>query len=107
MRYLLLDHYYPEFTASWYADNPGLAAAGYDDQRQSFARSLFGETQFEVAALRGLGHVANDVIVNVWPAQAKWAQERGVEVPARRTRRGMRLRRRVVPWPTSRADRRW
>jgi hypothetical protein len=104
MRILVLDHYYAAFADSWYARHPGLQRLNYDEQRKSFDQALFGETSFQVAALRALGHEAFDAIVSLRPAQTAFAREHGVGLP--RDRWALRRRGALgLPWP--RPNRRW
>jgi spore maturation protein CgeB len=97
MRVLILDHYYPSFARYWYESHPGLEAASYDDQRRSFGTALFGGTEFEVNALRALGHEASAAIINVRPTQEAWSREHGIRLPSDQ-RLQVRRRRGVVPW---------
>ncbi len=106
MRFLIVDHFYARFIDDWYARHPGLVQLSYEEQRASLRSSLVGETAFQAAALRDLGHEAVDVIVNVWPAQAAWAREHLHRVSAD-PRWELRLRRGIVPWPVLRPDSRW
>jgi len=105
VRVLILDHYYPQFVRATYEDEPSLVAASYADQRARFDAALFGETGFEVAALRNLGHEAWDVTVNIRPLQAAWAVQHGLSL-ASDSRWGWQLRRGFAPWPR-RPDHRW
>ena len=105
MRILIVDHYYPAVVRSIYGREPGLERGSYEAQRSRVADALFGETTFEVAALRQLGHDAWDSLVNVQPLQAAWAAENGTRLsPA--IRLGFRRRRGWMPWPL-RPDSRW
>jgi spore maturation protein CgeB len=104
MRFLIVDHMYGEFVSWVYSSTPGLADRTYADQKRRIAGELFGETQFEVAALRAQGHEADDHIANIRPLQEAWSRENGLAFP--RPRMGLRWRRGLVPWPT-RTDDRW
>lgn len=106
MRILIVGHLYGQFIEDWYARHPGLGELSYDEQRASLRSSLFGETAFQISALRDLGHEAVDVNVNVWPVQAAWAREHG-RPASKADGWGLRLRRGVVPWPALRPDARW
>jgi spore maturation protein CgeB len=105
VRLLILDHYYPQFIDAVYEQEPDLAQAAYSVQRGRIDAQLFGETAFEVAALRELGHEAWDSLVNVRPLQAVWVGEHNAR-PLSTTDWGWRLRRGFVPWP-SRRDHHW
>lgn len=61
------------------------------------ADELFGESQYEAAALRSLGYEADDLIVNAYPLRKAWARENGVELPPR-DRLHPVMRRGLVPW---------
>ena len=99
MRYLFVDANYPAFLESIYRDRPNLAAASYEDQRTAIRAGLFGEAEFQAAALRALGHEADVIVTNAHAAQRAWAGEHGV-VGMPRQRWGVRLRRGIVPWPS-------
>lgn len=100
-----MDHYYPDFIQQIYGHEPGLATGSYLEQRRQIDAQLFGETVFEVSALRELGHEAWDSLVNVLPLQSAWTQEHGHHLE-RISRLGWRRRRGLVPWPI-RTDSSW
>lgn len=75
MRFLIVDHYYPAFVQSIYGQDSALEARSHAEQRRRIDEALFGETVFEVAALRSLGHEASDALVNVHQLQAAWLRE--------------------------------
>jgi spore maturation protein CgeB len=104
MRFLIVDHMYGTFVDWVYKSTPGLANQSYADQKRRIDQELFGESQFEVAALKAQGHEAYDHIANVRQLQEAWFRESGLEFP--RPRLGVRLRRGYIPWP-SRFDARW
>jgi spore maturation protein CgeB len=104
MRFLVVDHMYGAFVDSVYSSTPGLALDSYAAQKRRIDSELFGETQFEVAALKAQGHEAYDHIANIKPLQEAWFRENGLEFPG--SRLGVRWRRGFVPWPT-RIDYRW
>ena len=104
MRFLIVDHMYGGFVDWVYSSESALATHSYEDQKRHIDSQLFGETQFEVAALKAQGHVACDHIANIRPLQKAWFRENGQEFP--RSRLGVRLRRGLVPWPM-RLDGRW
>lgn len=105
MRILIVDHYYNAVIDWIYGRYPRLAWEDYATQRARIDDALFGQTAFQVLALRGLGHEAWDSLVNVRPLQEAWAREHGVRLSPR-TRWGLRRRRRWIPWPR-RPDTRW
>jgi hypothetical protein len=100
VRFLFIDAYYPEFVEETYRLHKGLAGDPYDDQLGELQDGLFGEAQFQVAALRQLGHEADMVITNAHAAQGAWAREHGIRVRGQRAI-GVRMRRGLIPWPTS------
>jgi hypothetical protein len=98
MRFLIVDYMYDAFVKSVYDSNPGLADDSYEAQKRCVDAGLFGETQFEVAALRAQGHEAEDHIANIKPMARAWHREKGLKFAD--PTRGLRLRRGLVPWPT-------
>jgi len=78
MRFLIVNTDYDGFMRGFYADRPGLAAASHAEQMRERFGTLFGMADFYSEALRDLGHEAEDLIVNLAPAQKAWAQENGV-----------------------------
>lgn len=78
MRVLVVDTYYPAFTAAHYAGRPGLEQASYAEQLASLMDRCFGTTDAYSSNLRALGHEAQDVIVNCEPLQLAWAREHRV-----------------------------
>jgi hypothetical protein len=98
MRFLIVDYMYDAFVNSVYASTPGLVDDSYEAQKRRIDAGLFGETQFEVAALRAQGHEADDHIANIKPMLRAWHRENGLKFAD--PTRGVRLRRGFVPWPT-------
>jgi spore maturation protein CgeB len=78
VKFLIVDTYYPRFLAALYAENPGLSAKCYDEQKADIMRQAFGTADFYSANLHGLGHEAEDVIANADLLQHAWAKENGV-----------------------------
>lgn len=106
MRILIVDYYYPAFLRSFYESRPDLAVAPSDKHRAALGSALFGESAFEVKALRSMGHDADDVIVNAYPARRAWADEHDLAVgPELRWR--LRRRRGLIPWVSRHADGSW
>ena len=64
--------------SKFYGQNPGLANASFDRQMDERFQTMFGMCDFYSQALRGMGHEARDVILNLEPAQKAWAREHGV-----------------------------
>jgi len=77
LRVLVVDTYYPAFTAEHYAARPGLERAPYDEQLAALIARRFGTTDAYSANFDALGHPAADVIVNCEPLQLAWAAEHG------------------------------
>ena len=100
-----MDHYYIAVIDWIYRRDPDLAREGYATQRSRVDHALFGQTAFQVEALRELGHEASDSLVNVRPLQEAWTREHGVRLGPQ-TRWGLRRRRGWIPWPR-RPDARW
>lgn len=97
MRVLVADYYYPPFLRDFYRGRKDLSHAPYSVQRTALAGAYFGETTFQVEALRSLGHEADDVVVNASPLRRAWAEENDLQL-RRESRIAVRLRRGVVPW---------
>jgi len=100
-RVLFIDASYPAFLATVYGPDETLSLRSYDEQLAAIDAGLFGEAQFQVHALRSLGHDASRVIVNAAPLQAAWRREKS---RTRADRIEWRLRRNLVPWPSRRLD---
>jgi spore maturation protein CgeB len=98
VRFLIVDHMYGAFVDWVYGSTADLAKGSYAAQRRGIDGELFGETQFEVAALDALGHEASDDLVNIKPLQRAWLREAGLAFPP--STWGIRWRRGFVPWPT-------
>ncbi len=106
MRILIVDYYYPSFLRSFYTSRPDLAGASFEEHQTAIRSALFGETAFEVAALRSLGHEADDLIVNAYPLRRAWAHEHDVAIgPEQRWR--FRQRRGLIPWVSRLANGSW
>ena len=106
MRILIVDYYYPAFLRSFYGSRPDLAGASFEEHRIALRSALFGESAFEVEALRSLGHEADDLIVNAYPLRRAWADEHDVVIgPERRWQ--FRRRRGLIPWVSRLADGSW
>jgi spore maturation protein CgeB len=103
MRTLILDHYYPDFVASVYRASPGLESAPFADQQAALDAGMFGETQFQAAALRSLGHEALHLPVNVPSLLSAFARDNDLRIP-RRGRVAFRRRRGVIPLPALRRE---
>ena len=85
MRILVLDTYYPAFLSSHYDGRPDLAEAPYDVQWRALMDRFFGTSDAYSHYLGGLGHEAQEIVVNCEPLQRAWALEHGA-TPVRRVR---------------------
>lgn len=106
MRILIVDHYYPAFLNSFYGSRPDLESATHEQNQAALSAGLFGESAFEVDALRSLGHEADDVIVNAYSLRKAWAREHGMAIGAEK-RWQLRRRRGLIPWVARKADGSW
>jgi spore maturation protein CgeB len=106
VRILLLDHYYENFVRRHYEERPGLASETFDVQAASLEAAMFGETGFQIAALRALGHEALFFPINVAPMAEAWAAEHGVDLP-RRWHPAFRRGRCSLPRPSRRERWQW
>ena len=99
MRILILDANYPGFLDGVYAADPALRDASYGEQRARIREGLFGEVNFQIDALREMGHEADSIIVNARYAQEAWAREHGFTSADRRSAWHLSRRGRL-PWLT-------
>lgn len=106
MRLLIADYYYPPFLADFYGGRDDLTQASYELQRSALASACFGETTFQVQALRSLGHEADDVVVNALPLRRAWEAENDLALP-HQSKLALRLRRGILPWPYRQVDAAW
>jgi hypothetical protein len=97
LRFLIVDYYYQGVLTRFEARHPGWAERSYTELQESLGEELFGESQYQVAALRALGHEADDLIVNAAPLRRAWAAEHAIDLPSG-TRLKPVLRRHLVPW---------
>jgi spore maturation protein CgeB len=115
MRFLILDRYYPESLRRAYADNPGLDQLGYAEQLGRLLGLGIDRADFLMSNLRALGHEAEQVLVNAFPLQGRWARDHGLPAapeearhsrfrPGRLARRIHRGLRRRLGLPTGPAD---
>jgi spore maturation protein CgeB len=75
MRVAIVDTYYPAFQRRFYADNPGLERASYEEQHAALLGTWFGTADSYSFHLQALGHEAHDLLVDVHPLQEAWARE--------------------------------
>jgi len=81
MRILKLGVYYPAYLAQFYRERPELQRADYATQHASLMHDAFGSSYFWTAALRNLGHVTSDLVINAEPLQRAWAREHSLPWP--------------------------
>jgi hypothetical protein len=93
MRFLVINHDYPEFQQWFYASIENAHKRSYEELMALRHASLFGLAGFFSSNLNRLGHEAWDVRVNDEILQKTWARENGVpltvESAARREARGL------------------
>lgn len=75
MRILILDKYYDVFLNSIRSQQSDLKAESYTDLWHKTMSYGFGTANFYSMNLTKLGHVAQEVIINDFDLQLKWAQE--------------------------------
>ena len=78
MKFLFIDHYYPDFLKSFYLTHPSLDKKAYQEELNLLLSMQFGTADFYSHAMGQIGHQAIDVVVNDYYGQEKWAQENGV-----------------------------
>jgi spore maturation protein CgeB len=106
MRILVVNTDYTRFVSEFYEADAKLQAQSFGEQmRQRFA-TQFGLSDFYSQALLGLGHEAQDVIMNLAPAQLQWAKENGIPVVERKKWR-LHKTRIGVSIPVFKADVSW
>ncbi|MBC7617640.1 MAG: glycosyltransferase family 1 protein [Candidatus Saccharibacteria bacterium] len=100
MRIALLDTYYPNFLAAYYAANSGLAGEAYAVQQHALTEQVFGTSDFYSRHLCAMGLDAYDLIVNCMPLQKTWAQEHHMRYNSLALRLPQRLLRLplIGPW---------
>ena len=106
MKFLILNADYPEFIKWLYDGHPRLHEQPFETQMQVRMESLFGTADFYSSNLRKLGHDAQDVIVNLEPAQRRWAKERGIPLK-KQMRWELVWRKGIVPCPLRRQSSDW
>lgn len=82
MRILKLGVYYPAYLEQFYGARPGLEREDYATQHAALIHDAFGSADFWTAALRNLGHVTADLVINAEPLQRAWAREQDLPWPA-------------------------
>jgi spore maturation protein CgeB len=74
MKIIIVDTYYADFLARFYAQEKMLAGEDYFVQLQSLLNACFGTSDFYSRHLNELGCEAQDLIVNCVPLQQSWAK---------------------------------
>lgn len=77
---LIVDTYYPKFTAQVYAQQASLADQPYQQQLETFLHDHFGTGDSYSYYLNQLGYQAQDVIADNFTLQQQWGKEHGVSV---------------------------
>lgn len=72
---LFINTYYDGFLGSFYAKNPTLLTASYQEQKTLLQAQCFGDSDFYSHGLQAAGWHADDLIINCEPLQQAWAQE--------------------------------
>jgi tetratricopeptide (TPR) repeat protein len=83
MRFVQILSFHPIYVASWYARNPHLAAAPYQEQLNALLDDGFLGAHYFAEALRRTGCDAHTIIANCTQLQSAWALENGVRLSAR------------------------
>jgi len=78
MKFLFVDHYYPDFLKSYYLAHPPSTKLSYHQELTLLLSQHFGTSDLYSHAMRALGHKAIDVVVNDINGQEQWAKEHGV-----------------------------
>lgn len=100
MRVLIITADYPAFLGEFYAADPGLRQASYDEQMRRRNATLFANADFYSRGFAAHGVVAADIYMNNKILQRRWARENGVRLPPRRWMRSIAARtplRRLLP----------
>jgi len=67
--------YYPHFVEDFYRQYSALNKASYRRQLNALYRQAFGIANFYPLNFRKLGHVVQDIVINIGPMQRQWANE--------------------------------
>jgi len=78
MRVLIVNTDYPAFMSKSYGQTRDSRTLRSTGRRTSDSRRCSACADFYSQALRGMGHEARDVILNLEPAQKAWAREHGM-----------------------------
>lgn len=106
MRFLLVDTDYEAFQQQWrLAGAP--SSGGYAGMLAARRLAGFGAAQPYAAALRSLGHQAEEIYANDPELQRTWAGEHSIPWRGDATALRWRWRRGVVPWPRRERTRPW
>ncbi len=74
MKFLIVDHYYPQFLEQYYSSNTTAKDLPYKSQLKKLLSESFGTADFYSHALTMLGHEATDIVVNNDRLQEKWVE---------------------------------
>jgi hypothetical protein len=96
MKFLIVNTDYPGFLETLYSGKKNLVGAPYADQMRSRHETFFSVADSYAAALRALGHEAEDIAANSEILQERWAAENGLDLGRRHKRRFSWKG--IVPW---------
>lgn len=82
MRFLIVDTYYPRFLRYFRKRYPQLQNASYKEYLAMLLNQAFGTSDYYSYNLRSLGHQAEDLILNDYLLQQKWAKEHNLSIPS-------------------------
>jgi spore maturation protein CgeB len=98
MRVFILDTNYPGFMADFRAKTPHLSNLSYDQTWHAVMAESFGTADFYSHNLAPLGIEAREYIGNDFELQSLWAKEKGIKVPADKTKLRLTRRKKIIPW---------
>ena len=77
-RILFANTYYPAFLEEFYKQNINIQKLNYDHLKQKLMAQLFGSSDFYSSSLNKNNWNANELIINDWNLQSKWASEHNI-----------------------------
>jgi len=83
-KYLRVTTYYPSYLDDFYARNPGIYSASYDEHLARLISEGFGLADFYERHLADLGVETRIIIANAGPLQDAWAREHSLKVKGRK-----------------------
>lgn len=79
INFLFIDEYYIGFLNGFYKKYPKILYQDFESHKRKLIGECFGTSDFYSYNLKKLGHIANDLIVNDFLLQSKWAKDKNVE----------------------------